>query len=186
LKKTLLRTAALALVAAAAPAQSLGVRGAALARVPLTDAIAKDPEVLKAIRARNAANESKDEVLRKDREWTQNPKSPLRAALTGNACAARLRELIKKDANVVEVIVMDKSGANVCVSRETTDYWQGDEAKFQKTVGAGKALFIDEPAFDESTGVHSIQMSALIEDGGAAVGAVTVGLRLGQNDLVKP
>ena len=173
------------LVAHGGAAQSLGARGAALARAPLAGAISRDPEVLKAIRAKNAANETKEEIQRKDREWAQNPKSPLREALTNSACGQRLREITKKDLNVVEVIVMDKNGANVCVSRETSDYWQGDEAKFLKTFGAKKALFIDEPALDQSTGVHSIQMSALVEDGGVPVGAVTLGLRLGQGDVVK-
>jgi hypothetical protein len=171
------------LLAQLATGQSLGVREAALARVKLIQRIAADPEMLKAVRAKNASGETMDEVQRKDREWAQNPQFPLRKALTSGACAERLRDLTKGDANVAEVILMDKNGANVCVSRETSDYWQGDEAKFQKTFGADKALFVDEPAFDQSTNVFAIQMSAIVYDGGAKVGALTLGLRINQREL---
>jgi hypothetical protein len=164
-------------------AQAVGVREAALARIPLAQAIASDPQVLLALRAKNASGETQDEILRRDKEWMQNPQLPLRKQLSTNACAQRLRELTNGDSSVVEVILMDKNGANVCVSRETSDYWQGDEAKFQKTFGADKQIFVDEPAFDQSTGVYAIQLSVLVRDGQTKAGALTLGLRVAKRDL---
>jgi hypothetical protein len=169
--------------APALAAQSVGVREAALARIQLAQSVAKDPEILKAIRAKNASGETPADIQRKDKEWMQNPQSALRKALSDNECARRLRELTAADASVVEVIVMDKNGANVCVSKETSDYWQGDEPKFQKTFEAGKPVFVDEPKFDESAAVYGVQLSILVNDGLAKVGALTLGLRVKQQDL---
>ena len=176
---------ALGLAPALAVAQSVGVREAALARIQLAQSVAKDAEVLKAIRAKNASTETPADIQRKDKEWMQNPQSALRKTLSENECARRLRELTASDQSVVEVIVMDKNGANVCVSKETTDYWQGDEPKFQKTFAADKQVFVDEPKFDESAAVYSIQLSTLISDGPAKVGALTLGLRVKKQDLQK-
>ena len=40
---------------------------------------------------------------------------------------------------------MDAMGLNVAASDVTSDYWQGDEAKFKKTYAVGSgAIFIDE------------------------------------------
>jgi hypothetical protein len=157
----------------------------ALARITLARAIAGDEAVLKAVLAKNASGETSEEVQRKDKDWMQNPQFPLRKTLSENACAQHLRDLTKADPSVIEVILMDKNGANVCVSKVTTDYWQGDEAKFQKTFDAGKDIFVDEPAVDPSTGVYSIQLSALIRDGQTKVGALTLGLRIKKQEAAK-
>jgi hypothetical protein len=81
--------------------------------------------------------------------------------------------------------VMDRQGANVCVSKETSDYWQGDEPKFQKTFEADKPVFVDEPKFDESAAVYGVQLSTLVTDGQAKIGALTLGLRVKKQDLPK-
>lgn len=161
-----------------ARAQTGSVRETALARIPQAWAVAADPQIVKAVVAQNAKAQSMDEVRRIDQEWAANPQHALRKALSGSACAQRLRDLTKDDPVVVEVILMDARGANVCVSRETTDYWQGDEAKFQKTFGAGKELFLDEPALDASTATYAIQLSVLVSDGQSKVGALTLSLRV--------
>jgi len=166
------------LAAPFATAQSAQVREAALARVPLARAMAADPELLSAVKAKNASGETLDEVRRKDAAWTANPRDPLRKQMTSSPCAQRLRDLTKDDPLVVEVILMDAQGANVCISRETSDYWQGDEPKFQKTYGAGKEIFLDEPALDASSGTYAIQLSVLVMDAKAKVGALTLTLRV--------
>lgn len=166
-------------------AQSVAVRGAALARVTLAQRIAADPEVQKAVRAKNESGETNDEIQRKDKEWTQNPQHSLRKTLTGGACGQHLRDLTKADANIVEVILMDRNGANVCASKETSDYWQGDEPKFQKTFGANKDVFVDEPSFDQSTNVYAIQLSVIVRDAGKKIGALTLGLRVSKQETQK-
>ena len=72
---------------------------------------------------------------------------------------------------------MDNKGLNVGQSDVTSDYWQGDEAKWQKTFSVGPtAVFVDKVEKDESTQKFQTQVSISIVDGGAAIGAVTVGL----------
>jgi hypothetical protein len=173
------RAAAWGILLAAQPLSAqVGVREAALARVPLARALAADAQLLEAVRAKNAKAESEAEIRRLDAEWTRDASHALRGELSRGACADRLRELTKADPNVVEVILMDRNGANVCISRETSDYWQGDEPKFQKTFGQDKELHVDEPALDQSTGVYAIQLSVLVRDGGQKAGALTLGLRV--------
>jgi hypothetical protein len=163
---------------AQAPADALHVRRFAGDRVALLKSVASDPQVVKAVLAKNAAGESAADIQRIDAQWSSNPALPLRKELTRNACAVRLREMTKQDPSVVEIIVMDRQGANVCVSRETSDYWQGDEAKFRKTFGEARDVFVDAPAFDASTGVHAVQIGATVFDGGKPIGAVTFTLRV--------
>jgi len=128
------------------------VKQMAYARVRLAEQIAADPELRKAVAAKNAEGESQQTIEARDRDWTQNPAEPRRKALTGSRCAARLRELIASDPLVTEAIVMDAHGANVCVSRETSDYWQGDEDKWKKPFLEGRPAFVDEPAFGRELG----------------------------------
>jgi hypothetical protein len=146
--------------------------------VPLAERIAADAELVAAVAAKNESGETADDVQRKDREWMANPKAPLRGQVTRGACADRLRSLVKEDAFVVEAFLTDAQGALVCASRETSDYWQGDEPKWQKTFGDDKRLFIDEPAQDTSTGVHAIQLSTLVSSGNRKAGALTLTLKI--------
>jgi hypothetical protein len=145
--------------------------------------MAADPELLRAVAAKNAVRESMEDVKRKDREWMDNPRYPLRAELNGSPCAQRLRELTKDDPIIVEAILMDAQGANVCVSRETSDYWQGDEPKFHRTFSADREVFVDEPAFDASSATYAIQLSVLVRDGKVKVGALTLSMRVRKEDV---
>jgi hypothetical protein len=161
------------------------VKQTALARVTLAQQMAADPVILQAVAAKNAEGESQQAITARDREWTANPAFALRRTLTGNACARRLRELIAADALVVEAILMDERGANVCVSRETSDYFQGDEDKWKKPFVEGRPVFVDEPAFDQSSGTYAVQMSVPVAEGGKRIGALTLTLRV-RKDSVAP
>jgi hypothetical protein len=179
-----MRRLAILLLVAACPAVTAGaqsaasIRETALARISRAQALVADPELVKAVREKNASKESMEDIARKDKEWVENARYLLRKELSQSACALRLRELTRDDPVIVEAILMDAQGANVCVSRETSDYWQGDEAKFQRTFGANKDVFLDEPALDASTGVYAIQLSVLLRDAGAKIGALTLSLRV--------
>jgi len=173
----------LALAMATPSLAQSNLRELAAARIPLVRAISGDPVVMAALRAKNANGESFQDIRRKDAEWSQNPQAALRKELTTSTCAARLRELTKNDPTVVEVILMDRNGANVCISRETSDYWQGDEEKFQKPYQEGHDIFMGEAAFDQSSGVYALQLSALVWDGDAKAGALTLSLRVKRQEL---
>ncbi|MFB2551562.1 PDC sensor domain-containing protein [Ensifer soli] len=114
-------------------------------------------------------------------EFTGRPK-PLIDSIRNNPLSQFLAER-QADANgfITEIIVMDARGLNAGVSEPTSDYWQGDEPKWQKTylVGAG-AVFIDEPQRDDSTNANQVQASLTITDPetGQPIGAITVGINL--------
>ena len=72
---------------------------------------------------------------------------------------------------------MDNQGAIVCATAKTTDYWQGDEAKWERAYNAGKGdVFIDRPKLDESADARIAQISVPVMDGDRAIGAITVGV----------
>lgn len=82
---------------------------------------------------------------------------------------------------VIEVFVMDRRGLNVGQSEITSDIWQGDEAKWTLTYGAGnREMHLGEVEFDESTRSYQAQASYLIADPetGAPLGAITFGINV--------
>ncbi len=88
---------------------------------------------------------------------------------------------------ITELFVTDNRGLNVAQSDLTSDYWQGDEAKWQKSFGAGSgAVFVDEIEMDESTQQIQAQASFTISDPatGTAIGAVTVGINVEMLDEI--
>jgi hypothetical protein len=169
--------AAFVFMQGAAPA-ALQARETAYARMPLIDRIAADAELLKAIVAKNLVIESPGEIRRIDDDWRSNLRYPLRKSLTSGACAERLRKLVQDDKLVVEAFLMDERGGLVCGSVETSDYWQGDEPKWQKTYRDGGQVFVDEPALDPSTGAFAVQLSRIVSERGRKVGAVTLTLKI--------
>ncbi len=168
------------------PAQAgAAVKQMAHARVKLAEQVAADSEIRRAVAAKNAERESRQAIERKDQEWASSPAYPLRKALTSSPCAQRLRQLTAADPLVVEAILMDEQGANVCVSRETSDYWQGDEDKWRRPFVEGRAAFVDEPAFDASSATYAVQLSVPVADGARRIGALTLTLKV-RKDAAAP
>jgi hypothetical protein len=147
-------------------------------KLELARRIAADGELVKAITSKNAVTESGDEIRKRDQDWLKNPSYPLRKQLTQNACAERLRQIVEADTTVVEAFLMDSRGGLVCATVETSDYFQGDEAKWSKTYGEGKFVYIDAPALDYSTNTVAIQLSMIVLDGPRKVGALTLTLKV--------
>jgi hypothetical protein len=80
-----------------------------------------------------------------------------------------------------EIFVTDSVGLNVAASDVTSDYWQGDEAKFTESFGAGPgAVHLGEIEFDESTQMYQSQVSVPVLDpeSGAPIGAATFGVNV--------
>lgn len=147
----------------------------------------KNPSIVDALNAQNSKNAklSEDEVVALDKQWRAETKAsdkPLIDAVLANAVSKILKDY--KDAQggrVTEVFVMDNKGLNVGQSDVTSDYWQGDEAKWQKTYKAGAdAIFVDEVEMDESTQMLQSQLSMSIKDPatGKPIGAITVGINV--------
>jgi hypothetical protein len=98
-------------------------------------------------------------------------------SLLKNPCAKRLQALAAARPGYREAFVMDNQGALVCMTRKTSDYWQGDEDKWTKGFAEGRgSVFVSEPALDESTGVKLIHVSVPFMEEGKAIGVLTVGI----------
>ncbi|HET6897008.1 MAG TPA: PDC sensor domain-containing protein [Vicinamibacteria bacterium] len=176
-----------ALAGQADPTTASRVKETAYARVARAQAIARDAAIHAAVVASNAVSEPPDVIKRRDTVWIANPRDPLRQAIVQAPCSVKVRDLVKEDVLVVEAFVMNDRGTLVCSIAETSDYWQGDEAKWQRTFVDGKEAFVEDPAFDASTGKYAIQVSVPIAEGAKRIGAVTLTLKLkGQEAAAVP
>ena len=118
-----------------------------------------------------------------DAQWRAERESddkPLIAATLSNPLSVYLTRLQGKSLGLyAEIFVMDCNGLNVGQSSITSDYWQGDEGKFQKTYDvSGDALFVDEPEWDEDNKIWRGQVSFTLTDEGKSIGAVTMEVNL--------
>lgn len=143
------------------------------------------PAVIAAVQAQNAAHGdlTQAEIDDMDKQWRGEigaAATPLISSVTGNAVSAFLSEQVAGlGGQVTEVFVMDNRGLNVAASAMTSDYWQGDEAKFQATFEVGlDARHFSDVEKDESTGRYQGQASFTLVDPetGTPIGAVTVGI----------
>ena len=189
MKRNILATAfSLAFLASTAPAMAEEAYVG-----PLTDYIKtnvmtwiNDPVIINAVKAQDAknANLAQGDIDALDKKWRAEVEAadkPLIDSVLSNEASKFLQEKQAASKGVVaEIFVMDDKGLNVAQSDATSDYWQGDEAKFQKSFGAGPdALFIDKAEKDESTQKFQSQASFTLKDEtGKPIGAVTVGVSL--------
>lgn len=138
-----------------------------------------DPTIVAAVKAQNAKRATAAQVKSLDEQWSAGKAEALVKQVTTGACADHLRTLVAAHAGYGETFIMDNQGALVCATAKTTDYWQGDEAKWQRAFNEGKGeVFIDRPKFDDSSSQRLAQISVPVLDNGAAIGAVTVGISI--------
>jgi hypothetical protein len=150
-------------------------------------AILGNPLVHRSIAAQNAryGTLSQADIDTLDAQWRGEREAddkPLIAMTLSNPLSSYLTRV---QANAVglyaAIFVMDRNGLNVGQSAITGDFWQGDEAKFERTfpVDAG-AVFIDEPEWMDDLGVWIAQANLSIADPvtGEAIGAATFDVNL--------
>jgi hypothetical protein len=166
------------LLAAGAHAQSAGeVRKMLTAEAAKVRVLGSDPDIVAAVKAQNAKKVSLDTIRKLDQQWLAGKAEALVKQTTTSPCADRLRLLAAGAYR--EAFVMDERGAIVCATARTSDYWQGDEAKFEQAYNGGKGnVFIDRPKYDDSASAAIAQISVPVMDNGKAIGAITVGLSI--------
>jgi hypothetical protein len=121
------------------------------------------------------------DIVARDKQWRAWKKGgasqPFIEEVTKGACASAVQLMKARKTFVTEVIIVDKLGANVCVAPASSDYDQGDEAKFQAPFNQGKNPHVGDIEVDKSTGEKQAQISILLEKNGNKVGVVTIGVR---------
>jgi hypothetical protein len=149
----------------------------------------QDPALVEAVKAQNDKHAalSEDAVIALDKKWRAEAEAgggPLIEDLMSRPLSRTLQDKQLATAGFInEIFVMDMKGLNVAQSAVTSDYWQGDEDKFQLSYGDGTgagAIHISEVEFDDSTGVFQSQVSIPVRDLGTGdlIGAITFGVNV--------
>lgn len=145
------------------------------------------PVTILSVRAANEARTGLDQakIDEMDGSWRAEAKSddqPLIAEILSSPLSNYLLYIQAGSAGLyTEIFVMDQNGLNVGQSSVTSDFWQGDEAKYQKTFLVGPdAVFIDEAEYNEDTKTWRTQVNLTIVDPDSqeSIGAVTIEFNL--------
>jgi hypothetical protein len=127
------------------------------------------------------------EIERLDQQWVAERKAekkPLISATLANPLSNYLTRVQAHSAGLLtEIIVFNRSGLNVGQSNITSDFWQGDEDKYQRTFPSGPdAVFVDEPEFDDDSKTWRVQVNVSIADPAQriAIGAATFEVNLSE------
>jgi hypothetical protein len=145
------------------------------------------PVTLITLRAQNERHRtiSAAEIETLDQAWraeTESDDKPTIARLMGSPLSAYLvRRKAESLGLLPEIFVMDNKGLNVGQSSVTSDYWQGDEAKWLETFAVGPdAVHYGEIEMHDGTGHRRMQVSFTITDPefGGIIGAATVEIDL--------
>ncbi|WP_316859328.1 hypothetical protein [uncultured Cohaesibacter sp.] len=130
-------------------------------------------------------NVGEKDIITLDEQWraeTKTDDKPLIAATLSSPLSVYLSRMQGQSVGLfVEIFVMDNKGLNVGQSSVTSDFWQGDEAKFQKTFDVGPdAVFIDEPEWDDTLKIWRAQVNRSVTNPstGKLIGAATVEVNL--------
>ncbi|CAB1063173.1 FIG01058713: hypothetical protein [Olavius sp. associated proteobacterium Delta 1] len=140
--------------------------------------VGTDPVVINAVKAENAKGKTLDQIKDKDKKWKATAGiADYMKALMDSECGKHIAKLQNSANYYAEIFIMDNQGANVAMTDKTSDYWQGDEAKFKKSFNGGSgAVFVDEVEFDDSTQAYLVQVSVPVKDGETVIGAITFGI----------
>ncbi len=145
-----------------------------------------NPDIITAIKRQNNKNRSlnQSDIDELDKTWRKEAKmadKPLIQGVLSTDVSKYLMQLKSDSLGLyTEIFVMDNKGLNVAQSDITSDYWQGDEAKWIKTYKLGaNAVHIGDINIDESSQEVQVQLSISISDtSNSVIGAITFGINL--------
>ena len=115
--------------------------------------LGEDPVIVAAVKAENAKEKTLDQIQAKDKEWLAHAGiADYMKSIMESEAGKHIRKIQQSQEYYAEIFIMDNQGANVAMTDKTSDYWQGDEAKFKKSFNGGAgAIFVDDVEFDDST-----------------------------------
>jgi hypothetical protein len=187
--KTLIACGVAMLALATSAASHAGAWDAKLKRLVDSDIREwlNDPVVINSIKQQNDghARLTQADVDRLDKQWRAERKAsekPMINSVMGNSLSRYLKDVSTRHAGLYsEIFVMDNKGLNVGQSEITSDYWQGDEDKWQKSYLTGAdSIFIDATTYDRSSSRFQIQVSVPVVDPETkqVIGAATIGVAM--------
>ncbi|WP_157719187.1 transporter substrate-binding domain-containing protein [Halopseudomonas salegens] len=147
------------------------------------------PDIIAAVQAQNSQHEgiSQTDINRLDQQWmneTALREQPLIQSVLERPLSRWLQTRQGLSARLIsEIIITDRHGLNVAVSEITTDYWQGDEAKFQRAFFSKDSRpFLGVLEYDQSSQRYHVHFSSQILDpqSGEVIGVMVIGLDIGK------
>ncbi len=129
----------------------------------------------------NAKQVDIEEIKKIDKEWIEaEDELPIHVEKMGNACAQEIKKTANKLPVLTECFVMDNQGANVGQNALTSDYWQGDEAKWKNSYKSAEGgVDVGQRQLDKSTNVVDQKVSMpIINKQGKVIGAVCYGVKV--------
>lgn len=138
----------------------------------------EDPVIVAAAKAQNEKGMTMEEIKALDEQWMATPGiADFMKPVLENECAQHLLTLQESAPYFAEIFVTDNQGALVAATNKTSDYWQGDEAKFTECYKDGKGeLYFGDVEFDESTQSYLVQVSVPVKEEDKAIGVIVVGI----------
>ena len=136
---------------------------------------------IKSTAEQNAKGITLAAIQKDDDAWkAAEEELPIQKEKLNNACAQEMKRVVAKNPTIIEAFVMDNQGAVVCENALTSDYWQGDEAKWTNSFNGGKGgIDVGDVEFDKSANAKLQQISLPIFDkSGKAIGAITFGVNV--------
>jgi hypothetical protein len=146
-----------------------------------------DPIIIEAVKAQNTANANltQADIDRLDKQWRAEvgaSSKPTVDSVVSNTLSGFLKtKQASSNGLYTEIFIMDNRGLNVGQSDITSDYWQGDEPKWQDTYAKGAdSIHISEVEEDESTQIYQSQLSLPVLDPASQqpIGAITIGINV--------
>jgi hypothetical protein len=133
--------------------------------------------LIKAAEAQSSKPLTMEHIHQIDAAWMrgEDPEG-LATSLVHNDCSDALQAILAGNPGYAEAFVCDSRGALVCMTRRTSDYWQGDEAKWTRSWAGGRGVvFVSKVAHDDSTGTDLMHISVPIRSGSRLVGILVMG-----------
>ncbi|MBY6260578.1 hypothetical protein EI613_01375 [Azospirillum sp. 412522] len=165
---SLLCAGTLSMASAADPALEGAVRKAASQQAQPWLA---DPAVVGAVTSQNArhAGIAQAKIDEMDNQWKAAAKAgganPAFDAIAANAVSKQLKQVVDgSGGRIVEILLMDDHGLNVGQTAGTSDFWQGDEPKWQKVFTGNADLYMTDPEKDDKTGAMLTEASVPVLD----------------------
>jgi hypothetical protein len=149
--------------------------------------LGEDPRVVAAVREENAQEKTLREIGRIDEKWIHTVGyDDFIKRLISTPLSQYLEQFRRRRPFYAEIFVTDNQGALVGATDKTSDYWQGDEAKFTSAFNNGKGgIHFSNVVFDESSQAYVVQVSFPVRDEGRAIGTVTVSIDVDEMEKLR-
>lgn len=149
--------------------------------LPPAAELATQALIQQVLQSQNATPWSPEQISQHDQRWIDEVKQG-QPQLAESMLHTELSQWLVQwqqqfSGRVAEIILMDAQGRNVAISAVTSDYWQGDEVKYQQVFAQPVSYLLDSVRFDASSQRFLVQLSVPVNNAqGEPLGALTLGL----------